>query len=36
MDDFGIRVVPTPWNKGKLVGKVGHQGKLLDRMVVDG
>ena len=21
MDDFGIRVVPTPWNKGNLVGQ---------------
>ncbi len=21
MDDFGIRVVPSPWNKGKLVGQ---------------
>jgi hypothetical protein len=21
MDEFGIRVVPTPWNKGKLVGQ---------------
>ena len=21
MDEYGIRVVPTPWNKGKLVGQ---------------